>query len=512
MKKQNVTTLQDAVRIVQPYLLHSRNDDGPWSMTYDALMTTLRYIHIHLHHPCYLLCVSVDGRPSNFLKLEAPSGTAPVFKEAFDKLENDTYYRSFLQQSLRVMQCILKPVTKKTSFSYEYYNFFSDFKTQLSPGVYVLNITDAVILHKKGLEPFSMITGSRMLPSEFRFPATFLPILSTSGSIHHKDIAIPNYDDIQPQESNDKYIYDWNHKTIDKAVFRGSPTGCGWKPDTNQRLHAAFLSTKPQYNTLLDAGIVLPNNPTYVKTNAIRVDPKHGIGKVDEPTLLTSERLSMEEQSRYKYILHIDGNVHAYRLLTTLLTGSLILRVDSQYRGWLDTFLVSGVHYIPVRSDLSDLEKQILWCRSHDAECQRIAQQGRQLALQASSREFIETFFAKVMFSVSPHTKNNNCQPLWRRRQHRNYAVQSFYNNSTTPRLLTPSPINEIVNSKAKTKTKITRKKKGISVTEKEKESVTEKEKESVTEKVIIKGPSEKCPKGYNVDKKDKTRCLKKSK
>ena len=41
--------------------------------------------------------------------------------------------------------------------------------------------------------------------------------------------------------------------------------------------------------------------------------------------------MPMEEQSKYKYIIHIDGNVNAYRLLNSMLTGSLILRVKSEY-------------------------------------------------------------------------------------------------------------------------------------------------------------------------------------
>jgi hypothetical protein len=48
--------------------------------------------------------------------------------------------------------------------------------------------------------------------------------------------------------------------------------------------------------------------------------------------------MTLKEQSRFKYIVHIDGNVNAYRLLTTMKTGSVILRVVSEYTSWADKF------------------------------------------------------------------------------------------------------------------------------------------------------------------------------
>jgi Glycosyl transferase family 90 len=93
--------------------------------------------------------------------------------------------------------------------------------------------------------------------------------------------------------------------------------------------------------------------------------------------------MSMADQSRRKYIVHIDGNVSAYRLATTLATGSLILRVASDYTSWLDEYLRAGEHYIAIDADLTNLIETIEWCRSHDEECAKIAARGREVALWA---------------------------------------------------------------------------------------------------------------------------------
>jgi len=405
-----------------------------------------------------------------------------------------------------------------------------------------LNLSDAVLVEKKGREPFAMLTGDQMLPAAFRTPVPFLPVLSLSGSVHHRDVAIPPYDDIQMllQTELPPFHHEWDKKTIDKAVFRGSPTGCGWKPDTNQRLRAAYLSkTNPQLslkeiqsypifhpkraNPWLDAGIVLPNAGT-VRTQSVRVDPVHGIGIVNEPSLPTEQRLSMLEQSRYKYILHIDGNVYAYRLLTTLLTGSVVLRVASPYRGWLDDYLVAGTHYVPVRSDLSDINKQILWCKRHDAECRRIAQQGRDFALQARTREFMETALAKSMNTSMSNRKSMNSRSHSHSQKSMNSRSHSRSQKSMNSRSQT-----SISNSKSKLSCQPLLRRRRIGVFYDElrrtrKATVTPPVRESITPvrestppvrestttvDVIIKDPKSKCPKGYHVDRKDKTRCLK---
>ena len=38
------------------------------------------------------------------------------------------------------------------------------------------------------------------------------------------------------------------------------------------------------------------------------------------------------------------------------------------------------MNYVPVKSDMSDLTKQIAWCRSHPDKCEAIARDGKALA------------------------------------------------------------------------------------------------------------------------------------
>jgi len=80
-----------------------------------------------------------------------------------------------------------------------------------------------------------------------------------------------------------------------------------------------------------------------------------------------------EEQMEYNYILDLDGWVNAWSaLFWKLLSGSLVLKHDSNWCQWYYEDLKPYVHYVPVKKDLSDLQEKLEWCRNHLEECKEI--------------------------------------------------------------------------------------------------------------------------------------------
>jgi hypothetical protein len=366
--------------------------EGPWEQTEQAAENTLRYIFEKLHHNCYLLCV---GETSEIFKLES-STTAPSFKPALLKLnktikgtKRKTLAKTLKTKQWRVMQCVVKPYRESTSV--EYPRFIEGLILQ--EGVYILNLTDAVILREDGTEPWPMVTGSKSL-GKYNF-ASHLPILSCSGQKGYWDIPIPNYDDIRLVMGYDKIgvpMLDWKQKKA-VAVFRGGPTGCGTTKETNMRLKLASLKSDN-----LDVGIV--EN----KSGTLKFDPVDGLGTLQTDQKKVGFLDLITEQSRYKYIIHVDGNVVAYRLLKSMLTGSLILRVESEYTHWADHLLVEGKHYVSVNSDLSNLNEVIDWCSKNDSKCKKIAEQGMKFATKILTKEYLQSYFATLLASI--HYKN----------------------------------------------------------------------------------------------------------
>jgi hypothetical protein len=512
--------------------------DGPWTVSKQSLQVTLRYVMEHLNHACYVLCVAPDGRPVEFIKLENAKKTPQHLVDAIAGLAKDgrnkKHIDAVLKKPYRVMQCILKPLGSEKSFSSEYANLLADMR-DLPPGVFLLNLTDAVLLRKDGGEPFAnLFPGGRSLPSEYSLQGSgvrFLPILSTSGAEGYWDVTIPTYDDVgyvlqggAPGAPGEGFITEWSQKTIAKAVFRGGPSGCGWSADTNQRIKLAdMVSRNAELGQIVDAGIVSGDTELalkFIKSGSVRVDA-NGVGRVDTQ-IPPVGRLSMVEQSRYKYIIHVDGNVQAGRLLTTMRTGSLILRVKGAYTAWLDSMLKEGVHYVGIKADLSNLEEKVRWCLSNDAKCRKIAANSLKLALQVSSRDYMEAALRKTLVMVATAANaatGTGCRPLLRGKRRRPQLVQRFYEtgkspyvpSETSPPVTAVAPVLDVPKKEVKTRTRKSKTTAPVAVVEKSPKASQKSEPNNPEMPEFIQKVGAKCPNGYEKYPKDPSLCRRKT-
>jgi len=399
--------------------------DPKWEISLPALENTLRYIMEFLHHQCYMLCIGDND--VLMCKLDVQT-TAPIFRDILEQPLNNSEINPTQAKNiretvdknidkLRVMQCIVKPFvssSKTENKTNEYLELVRGLN--LPNGVFILNLTDAVILRNDGKMPFTMVTGKTDL-GEYNFDK-HIPILSISGQRKYLDIPIPNYDDVMfvlkypkkyaaiknnyvgakvvKSNPDPTYTTNWDDKKIAKAVFRGGPTGCGYTDETNMRIRLAKMKSRH-----LDAKLTVKDGNESVDTKAIKFDPKYGLGSMNTHIGASGNFLTMADQSRYKYIIHVDGNVNAYRLLATMLTGSLILRVTSQYTSWVDHMMQHMVHYVPVKADLSDLLDVIRWCERNDDKCKEIAQNGMNFARSILSKTYIQSYFKNALWSLS---------------------------------------------------------------------------------------------------------------
>lgn len=329
---------------------------------------TLEYIFEYLHHNCYLL-KSKDGN-WELIKLQSSSSPPAARKTLKHKLIKSP-------KTMRVMNCVIKPF--KQSETKEYDRLFSEMQN-IPEGMWILNLSDATMLRKDRQIPWEIL-GSGSLPEKFHGP--MLPILAGSGREGFEDVPIPNYDDVRVAMGYDSIpeaVLDWDKKD-EKVVFRGSSTGCGISPETNMRLKVSKLDFP-----WLDAGITtLTKNPKY--------DPVQGIGLIKAEDAKKVPRMSFEEQSKHKFILNIEGNVAAFRLLSWMQTGSVIMNVKSEYTLWFSDKLKHRKNIIEIKADLSDLEEQYNWCLKNDIKCQKIAKAGLELSRKLLTKPIVRDFF-----------------------------------------------------------------------------------------------------------------------
>lgn len=431
---QAITSFREAYDIALPYVVNSmsvktdvskkivnnifkeQTDPVPkhatsrrWQITPETLSNTLTYIFEKLAHNCYMLCVGKDKVLYKLENLVPSESLNAATQKQVDNLDSNKLItetqrdriRAVAAKPVRIMQCILKNLKgADTEQMNEYMELLRDLV--LPNGVFILNLTDAVILHRDNREPFPFVTGDGPIASKFQH-RYHLPIMSLSGQDKYSDIPIPNYDDMfivtgQKDMHFEDYVVDWDQKTVNKAVFRGGPSGCGYTPETNQRIRLASMNVPS-----IDAK--LTGKGKTIDSNSIKFDPVHGLGMLNTGIKPADRFMTMAEQSKYKYIIHVDGNVNAYRLLTTMMTGSLILRVDSPYVSWVDHLIKPNRDYVLVKPDLSDLEEKIQWCESHPKSAKKIAHNGYEFAKRVLTREYVGKTIEKIFWSLPNMSK-----------------------------------------------------------------------------------------------------------
>ncbi|MDC3333029.1 glycosyl transferase family 90 [bacterium] len=232
-----------------------------------------------------------------------------------------------------------------------------------------INRRDFPILTRDATESYDCIFG-RDTPLVSHLYPRYTPILSMCTADRFADIPIPTTNDWKQGAESKTYNTTW-HSKKPIAVFRGSSTGLGVTADTNPRLFVAKLSRRGRRDRdgfpYLDAGITKWNTRPRKSVSAKYFD----IVNVGNLPLLPP--LSPEQQSEFKYIIHIPGHVCAYRLSRELAYGSVILLVRGEYQLWFSHLILPYVHYVPVKADCSDLMEKIQWCKENDEACKLIA-------------------------------------------------------------------------------------------------------------------------------------------
>ena len=220
------------------------------------------------------------------------------------------------------------------------------------------------------------------------FPQTF---------IHEKDETgtpiFGNPRDLFTEANFRKFERGWDEGRVATAFFRGTATGGGTTIHNNQRLMVAHLShewkndpEKGGEEPFLDAAIVgwnlrdkkVAENPmTFLRSNKF------------DFTAGRHHFTPIYEQSKYKYLVYVDGHCAACRYGFMMRLGSVILKVEPRQvadRMWYFPLLQPYVDHVPVKSDLSDLEDKIRWCRENDDKCREIA---------ANCTKFYEKYVAR---------------------------------------------------------------------------------------------------------------------
>ncbi len=102
-----------------------------------------------------------------------------------------------------------------------------------------------------------------------------------------------------------------------------------------------------------------------------------------------------------KFAIDIDGVTNTWsNLFVRMLFGCCVFKVESQlgYRQWYYDRIKPFEHFVPVRSDMSDLAEKVDWARGHADEARSIAENAQHFAMsldfEAGKRDAVDIITA----------------------------------------------------------------------------------------------------------------------
>jgi hypothetical protein len=209
------------------------------------------------------------------------------------------------------------------------------------------------------------------------------PVCSQNTTNDHLDIPIPTYDDYKSIINPDQqFELNWDNKK-NKLVFRGSATGCNVD---FKNLRIKLVKESKKYNKM-DLGIT--GFPKKIKVNNKKVD-------FMKPVIKKSNFIDKKEQSKYKYILDIDGNSAAYRFGPNFKMKSCQFKIKSKSYLWFNYLLRDKIDYYLV-NNLNEINKLM----EYDNTNKKIAQNGYDFYQRYINLDYMTKYWFKIIYLIN---------------------------------------------------------------------------------------------------------------
>ena len=292
----------------------------------------------------------------------------------------------------------------------------------VNDSIFFYNRRDNPVITKNRTEPYNHVFNGYDHPLEDEFShETYIPIVGYCKNNQFADVLIPIYADWRditgkyyPTSCQNMNVSDitesWDVKQP-IAVFRGSATGCGVTPHNNDRIAVSLISNQLKSmgnNSIMDAGLTGFN----LRDKKISGGPISFFKYKDAGLDRTVERIPMNGQSSYKYIIHIDGHVSAYRLGKELSLHSCIIKVKSRgdYYVWFSNQLVpfnprknnlETANMVEISSVKANLIGTIQYLQKNDSIAKKLAENANDLYTKIMNRDNIYNYTQTVINKIS---------------------------------------------------------------------------------------------------------------
>jgi hypothetical protein len=204
--------------------------------------------------------------------------------------------------------------------------------------------------------------------------------------------------------------YEWDKKES-KLFWRGATTGGGRYNETN-------WDSFPRSKLVIGCEDLKDTcDAAFIKI--VQFDSKE-TKKLMNKRFPLKDPISMDDHNKYKYIAWLDGNGACSGRSEKLVSGnSLLFKGESEHIEFYYSGLKPEKHYVSIKADMSDLESQLAWARSHDDEARKIALQMHDFSDQLSPERIacylqglLERYASLLTYDLKPIAELRDARPV----------------------------------------------------------------------------------------------------
>ncbi|CAE8636852.1 unnamed protein product [Polarella glacialis] len=109
---------------------------------------------------------------------------------------------------------------------------------------------------------------------------------------------------------------------------------------------------------------------------------------------------TIQEQLQRRFLIDVDGSSQSTRLYWALLANSVVLKQDTTNCNWYSDRLRKHLHFVPLRSDLADLPRQVSRLLLRPSLARSIARRSTTFARRWLSHEDAMHYLARVLNAI----------------------------------------------------------------------------------------------------------------
>ena len=174
-------------------------------------------------------------------------------------------------------------------------------------------------------------------------------------------------------------------------------------PDVLGRTTGCEFSASGKYHPRIQLVNISIHNPECVNARFTTLNEHKQVFHryFDKPKKFMGSRITEEKLVTYRFVVNVQNNGFADRLWKLLALGLVVFQESHVFHEFYYEMLTPWVHFIPIRTDLSDLCEKVQWARNNEEKSRAIGENARKFILDKLNKDIINLYLAKLVHRTS---------------------------------------------------------------------------------------------------------------